>query len=396
MKRLLYGLASIFLFSTILAVEAKAASNGLVLGSIEVVAGNDKPEQVVFKLNGSYTPKSFRLNGDNPRLVFDFYGVKYPSEIIRIDDIDGNIIAGIRVGRHNEPPKTRVVVDIQKDSPYLHEETFNVSNNSLVVTFTPDFPKVASEDSIDQPPRIVVDNTKVVHSGSQTKPEGEVPATDEKEFTQGKDTPVEIAATPTQEDTPVEIAATPTQEVQETATSSPAAEPETPTEPSPPEPPAPPAPSPPVQPSEPSKTEQQTQLAKPEQPVEPQSIEAEDIVPVLLDVSFEKSINDSETVLFRLNHFYPPLVFGIEKGEPRVVCDFFDAEIDEKISPVIEAGGQFVDRIIVTNESDPDKVRVELVLMPNRNYDLQQLFFKEDNLFVVIVKELKEDSAAAN
>jgi hypothetical protein len=34
--------------------------------------------------------------------------------------------------------------------------------------------------------------------------------------------------------------------------------------------------------------------------------------------------------------------------------------------------------------------------MPNRNYDLQQLFFKEDNLFVVIVKELQEDSAAAN
>jgi hypothetical protein len=138
------------------------------------------------------------------------------------------------------------------------------------------------------------------------------------------------------------------------------------------------------------------QVAKTTPSPDEQSTEAADIVPVLLDVSFEKSINESETVLFRLNHFYPPLVFGIEKGEPRVVCDFFDAEIDENIPPEIEAGGQFVDRIMVTKEADPDKVRVELVLMPNRNYDLQQLFFKEDNLFVVIVKELQEDSATAN
>ncbi len=448
-KRLLYILASIFFFSTALAVGTTAASNGLELESIEVIAGDDKPEQVVFKFNGSHTPKSFRLNGDNPRLVFDFYGVKYLSDINRIDDVGGNIVAGIRVGRHNEPPKTRVVVDIQKDSPYLHEQTFNVSNNSLVVTFTPDIAqisaqqeptvqpqrievdsfkvvhsdseakpeseppapplppapappvaqqsdtsgsaqpeqaavaeqpavkddtaaaeKAAAEEGTAQPQRIEVDSTKVVHSGSQTEPKSEQPATDETAVTQDQEEEVDIAASPQEE-------------AEEPSASSPAAEPDTP-------------PTPPVQPSEPSGTDQQTQVARPEQPPEPLSTDEADIVPVLLDVAFEKSINESETVLFRLNHFYPPLVFGIEKGEPRVVCDFFDAEIADQIPPVIEAGGQFIDRIMVTNESDPDKVRVELVLMPNRNYDLQQLFFKEDNLFVVIVKELQEDSAAAN
>jgi len=42
------------------------------------------------------------------------------------------------------------------------------------------------------------------------------------------------------------------------------------------------------------------------------------------------------------------------------------------------------------------KVRVELVLVPTRNYDLQQLFFKEDNLFVIIVKELQNGSEVSN
>ena len=443
-KRLLYILPSFFLFSTTLSVATTAAANELILESIEVIAGNDKPEQVVFKLNGSHTPKSFGLNGDNPRLVFDFFGVKYPSEVTRISDVGGNIIAGIRVGRHDEPPKTRVVVDIQQDSPYLHEQVFNVSNNSLVVTFTPDIAQIRTQqEPTFKPPRIEADSAKVVLSGSQTTPESEPRATDDKESSPRQDTPVGITATspekvkdsgpsspeaktdtasvpsplaqpskpsdtdqqtqvakseqpaeppatdekepPPGQDTEVEVTATPPEQVKESASSSPEAKSDTQS-----------PPSPPVQPSKPTGMDQQTRVAKPEQPGEPLSAEPADIIPILLDVSFEKSINESETVLFRLNHFYPPLVFGIEKGEPRVVCDFFDAEIDENIPSVIEAGGQFVDRIMVTNESDPDKVRVELVLMPNRNYDLQQLFFKEDNLFVVIVKELQEDSAAAN
>ena len=347
--------------------------------------------------------------------MFDFYGVNYPSEVYRIDDVGGSIIATIRVGRHFDPPKTRVVVDIQQDSPYFHEQTFNVSNNSLVVTFTPDLAQISKQQvPTSLPPRIEADSTKVVFSGDQIKPEREPSVPDQEETTPAQDTTVEIAETPPEKNQE------PTKPSLEEETESPVAT----------APPAPPDSTPPAQPSEPIGTDQSTQVAKPEPPVEPerdqpiqvakpeppvepqrdqptqvakpeppvepQSTEPTDIVPVLLDVSFEKSINESETVLFRLNHFYPPLVFGIEKGEPRVVCDFFDAEIDDNVPREIEAGGQFVDRIMVTNESDPDKVRVELVLMPNRNYDLQQLFFKEDNLFVVIVKELPEDSTAAN
>ena len=111
---------------------------------------------------------------------------------------------------------------------------------------------------------------------------------------------------------------------------------------------------------------------------------------VLLDVSFEKSINNSETVLFRLNNFHPPLVFGIEKGEPRVVCDFLDTGLDPNVPEEIETNGAYVERVSISNHTDPNKIRVVLELVANRHYDLQQLFFKDDNLFVIIVKELQE------
>jgi hypothetical protein len=252
-----------------------------------------------------------------------------------------------------------------------------------------------SREPEPQPVRIKVGAGKVVHSQPETPatPADETPPAEPESETPAEPESVPPAAPesepPVTADTqkPVEVEEAP-------AETAPPPPPPAPEESAPPAPPVPP--EQPEQPEKPVDIDQQDQASQPEQPAQPESGEVEDVVPVLLDVSFEKSINESETVLFRLNHFYPPLVFGIEKGEPRVVCDFFDAEIDENIPPEIEAGGEFVDRILVTNESDPDKVRVELVLMPNRNYDLQQLFFKEENLFVVIIKELQEDSAAAN
>ena len=373
-KRLLSVLATILFFFIPVSALATDGAKAHVLESIEVIAGNDKPEQVVFKFNGAHTPRYFRLNGKNPRLVFDFYGVKYPSETTNFGDVGGDIIAGIRVGRHFDPQKTRVVVDIQLDSPYFHEQTFNVSTNNLVVTLIPDLEEEsAPAEASPQPPRIEVDTTKVIHSPSKesTEPEKDQPATEDKEKPQeaedSKKEPTEDAAVDTAEVAEQPPAPSPDEGEADEATASTVAD----------------------QPAEEVAEDQETQPEVAEQPTSPQEAPVEDIEPVLLDVSFEKSINDSETVLFRLNHFYPPLVFGIEKGEPRVVCDFIDASIDPSIPPVIEADGQFVDRIMVTNETDPDKVRVELVLMPNRNYDLQQLFFKEDNLFVVIVKELQ-------
>ena len=391
MKRLLYVLASLFLLSTTITAVAQDESNNPIIESIEVIAAYDKPEQVVFKLNGSHAPKIFKLNGDNPRLVLDFYGIKYPSRIDRISDVGGDIIAGVRVGRHTDPQRTRVVVDIQQDSPYQYDETFNVSNNNLVVTLVPDFEAIAGEQqATSQPQRIVVDSPKVVHTPSTAPVPPVQPESPE---------PVEVAQEQTRDgqsdegQAVAEVSAESPQTILEPDQPASAVDdtsgPQTPTMEQEAEQ------TPTVQSGE-QQAEQTPTMQPSEQEAGQQSTPIEDIKPVLLDVSFEKSINGSETVMFRLNHFYPPLVFGVEKGEPRVICHFLDASIGENIPAEIEAGGQFVSRITIAEEPDPAKVRVELVLVPTRNYDLQQLFFKEDNLFVIIVKELQNGSEVSN
>jgi AMIN domain len=107
--------------------------------------------------------------------------------------------------------------------------------------------------------------------------------------------------------------------------------------------------------------------------------------PLLLDVAFENTSNKGEMVLFKLNGFYPPTVSGEEEGTPLVICDFAGTRLGETVLKDQAIHGEYIDRVRVQQLEGSDLIRVTLELIPNKNYDLQQVFFKEDNLFVIIV-----------
>ncbi len=111
-------------------------------------------------------------------------------------------------------------------------------------------------------------------------------------------------------------------------------------------------------------------------------------VPTILDVTFDDSSNRGEMVLLRLNDFYPPTVSAIEKDTPRVLCEFPNMKLGQDVQSDIPANGKYVERIRIQQDDETAKVKVVLDLSPDRDYDLQQVFFKNDNLFVLIVNEL--------
>jgi hypothetical protein len=111
-------------------------------------------------------------------------------------------------------------------------------------------------------------------------------------------------------------------------------------------------------------------------------------VPTILEISFDASASRGEMVLIRLNVFKPPTVSAIEKERPRVVCDFPAMHLGAKVQEVISAKGKYIERIDIARNQDTGTVRVILELSPDRDYDLRQVFFKNDNLFVLIVNDL--------
>lgn len=117
-------------------------------------------------------------------------------------------------------------------------------------------------------------------------------------------------------------------------------------------------------------------------------------VPTIFEIFFDDSSGRGEMVLFRLNDFSPPAVSAIEKDSPRVLCDFIPMNIAPNVQKTIPANGKYIERIRTAMHHDPEKVRVVLDLSANRDYDLQQVFYRKDNLFVLIVNELTPDQGA--
>ena len=109
-------------------------------------------------------------------------------------------------------------------------------------------------------------------------------------------------------------------------------------------------------------------------------------VPFLKSIRFEKS-SDAEKVLFELNGFYPPEVFGLKGDQLRVVCDFKKVNLEKSLPKVMETNSTFILRIRVGIYPPPDlKVRVVLDLVPHKNYDIEQTFFQKDTTFVLIIR----------
>ncbi|PIE57473.1 MAG: hypothetical protein CSA33_08295 [Desulfobulbus propionicus] len=105
----------------------------------------------------------------------------------------------------------------------------------------------------------------------------------------------------------------------------------------------------------------------------------------LTSISFDDSTNKGEMVLFQLNGFYPPSVQGVEDDTPRAICDFEKTIMAPNVTGIEKTGGQWVKSIRLGQDTDPGQIRVLIDLVPHKSYDLQQVFFKEDNLFVIIV-----------
>jgi hypothetical protein len=112
------------------------------------------------------------------------------------------------------------------------------------------------------------------------------------------------------------------------------------------------------------------------------------VVPMILEISFDNASGKGETVLFRLNDFHPPTVSAIEKDPPRIFCDFMAMNLGPNVQETILAKSKYIERIRTAKHRNPDKVRVILELSPGRDYDLQQIFYRKDNLFVLVVNEL--------
>ncbi len=116
-----------------------------------------------------------------------------------------------------------------------------------------------------------------------------------------------------------------------------------------------------------------------------------EIVREIKGIRTEVTPEGKEKVIFLLGDFSPPKFFAFEGDRPRLVCDFFDTRLAGGIDHRIKVDGSLIRQIrIALHKGSRPKVRVVLDLVPKQNYDVEQIFFKNENIYTIIVNPAKD------
>ncbi|MFV0437662.1 MAG: hypothetical protein ACK5PS_09780 [Desulfopila sp.] len=367
MRCIVILLAGLGMLSGLFAFGQGNAAEDTRIGPIShlAVAGGD---DMTIRLNGRerIVVQTFMIKGEKPRLVLDFFDCT-PTGRMNTTISGGNLVRAVRVGLHHQPrEKVRVVFDLATDREIVWTKTFPAGQDVMLISLRPagygsssapatattpettrptaDVPRTAVVDSGGEPVQLGRDHTKVKVAPLPVLQRGK--GAGEKKVVAAKAEPG--ASTPEDNAAPASTAPAPAAAVPDDDQLPPA---------------------------------ESTGAAVPAALTTPS---------VLTEVSFDDAFSRSgEMILMQLSRFQPPAITTRELDPPQVFCDFGATTVGSKVPAKLEVGGKYVRRIRIGDESG--KARVILDLAPGGSYDLQQVFFKEDNLFVLIVNHLEKD-----
>lgn len=356
---------------------------------IRFKSSSSTTDQIIFELTGPYTPVGKALPGSNPRVYFDFTNMVPSGKVKTRIPTNGNFVKQIRYAYHKGPKsKTRVVLDLLANQKMDFKQDFDNNTNTLTISIflagtKPDHvpPPTPEPVAVVQPekkpkPAVVADplpaKTTVSDVGKKVQPIGDVSIA-------VKPKPVPApppAPKPVVEKPPVQTSApepepkpAPTPQVHKPKVASiPAPAPKTPDSYS-------------LPPKEATNINPMSEVGIQKQE------EALDVSPVVYSIEFDPLSKRGETISFKMNGFYPPVVFGLEEDIPRIVCFFKNASAGTALTDMINTNGQHVKNIRIGKYQNPDNIRVVLELAPGSNYDLQQVFFKDDKVFMLIINK---------
>lgn len=383
-----------------------------MINNIRFESPSATEDRVIFELNGPHLPTGKALPGDNPRIYFDFFDTAPANKVKTHIPAGGNFVKQIRYAYHKgEQSKTRVVLDLTANQKIDFKQDFDKKTNTLVISLyidgTKPEPEPVAVQPAPEPEPVAVEEpaqleTPLENGGKKIKPIEEItiPATEKPEE-------ITPEPEPTSQETPV-TEATPQPESKPEPAAIPESEPEAKhaVMPEPAPEPAQQEQSPQITSIAPTTKEldnrkvptEETTTIQPLSEIGVQQTEGvETQNPVLYSIDFDPKSNRGEMISFQLNGFYPPVVFGIEEDIPRIVCFFKNTIAGEKLSDMIGTKGRYVKNIKVGKYANPNNIRVVLELVPGNNYDMQQIFFKDDKIFMMIINKAgKQISTQSN
>jgi hypothetical protein len=112
----------------------------------------------------------------------------------------------------------------------------------------------------------------------------------------------------------------------------------------------------------------------------------------ILSINSDITSPSGEIINIVLTGNFPPEAQVIEGDIPRIYCDFADVRMEKTILRTIEVNGKYVLRVRTGIHPPPEpKTRVVLDLVPNHDYEVEQLFYEKENRYSIIIREKAKD-----
>ena len=120
---------SCLFFVLLSSVSSLAAES--VIEDVRFQRNGDGSESVIFQLSGPSLPRAFALQGENPRVVFDFIDTQLFRTVPSVLAANGNMVDKVRMGRHTD--KVRVVLDLATVGSVNFDQEFDEQRNILTI-----------------------------------------------------------------------------------------------------------------------------------------------------------------------------------------------------------------------------------------------------------------------
>jgi AMIN domain len=108
----------------------------------------------------------------------------------------------------------------------------------------------------------------------------------------------------------------------------------------------------------------------------------------ILDIESDIKSTTAEMITIVLTGLFPPEAQVIEGKTPKIICDFPDVLMEKTIKRVIAINGRYIVQVRTGIHPPPEpKSRVVIDLAPNRDYEVEQLFYEQNNRYSMIIRE---------
>ena len=117
---------------------------------------------------------------------------------------------------------------------------------------------------------------------------------------------------------------------------------------------------------------------------------------VVKNITFKREAGGREKVLIEFNRFNAPRIFGIDGANPRIVIDVANVSSTGRGLARIRAGGKLVKQIRTALDRTTNAMRIVIDMEPNLGYDVDQTYYKAENIYAVEISEAPKKPAGAN